>query len=96
MPSKETVLRQRAFGGALGVVLLGMALVYHFFPRVFHVDPTQVAPRRSMNMGPMTSSSFGAPRAVLPEAPGSPGTASEADKPGSPEPGSPEPGGEAA
>ena len=68
MPSKETVLRQRAFGGALGVVLLGMALVYHFFPRVFHVDPTQVAPRRSMNVGPMTSSSFGAPRVVLPEA----------------------------
>ncbi|BDU21172.1 formylglycine-generating enzyme family protein [Dyella sp. GSA-30] len=67
MPSKETVLRQRAFGGALGVVLLGMALVYHFFPRVFHVDPAQVAPRRSMSVGPMTSS-FGAPRAALPEA----------------------------
>ena len=35
-------------------------------------------------------------RAVPPEAPGSPGTASEADEPGSSEPGSPEPGDEAA
>ena len=67
MPSKETVLRQRAFGGALGVVLLGMALVYHFFPRVFHVDPAQVAPRRSMSVGPMTPSSFGT-RTALPDA----------------------------
>ena len=67
MPSKETVLRQRTFGGALGVVVLGAALVYHFFPRVFHVDPAQVAPRRSMNLGPATSPSF-MPRAPMPEA----------------------------
>ncbi|HEX7814738.1 SUMF1/EgtB/PvdO family nonheme iron enzyme [Dyella sp.] len=64
MPSKETVRRQRALGGAVGVVVLGMALVYHFFPRVFHVDPAQVAPRRSMNMGPMAASSPGGARST--------------------------------
>ncbi|MGO4700122.1 SUMF1/EgtB/PvdO family nonheme iron enzyme [Dyella sp. 2RAB6] len=52
MPSKETVRRQRSLGGALGVVVLGMALVYHFFPRVFHVDPTRVQTQRAMNLGP--------------------------------------------
>ncbi len=50
MPSNATLRRQRALGGALGVIVLGFALTYHFFPRVFHVDPTQ-APRRSMSMG---------------------------------------------
>lgn len=54
MPSSETVARQRALGGALGVVVLGFALTYHFFPRVFHVDPDEVAPRRSMSLGAST------------------------------------------
>ncbi|WP_158883933.1 formylglycine-generating enzyme family protein [Rhodanobacter sp. L36] len=52
MPSNATLRRQRALGGSLGIVVLGCALTYHFFPRVFHVDPTQ-APRRSMSMGVM-------------------------------------------
>lgn len=60
MPSKETVRRQRTFGGAIGVVVLGMALVYHFFPRVFHVDPTRVTTQRGMNLGPVSASSNGA------------------------------------
>lgn len=60
MPSKETVRRQRTMGGALGVVVLGMALVYHFFPRVFHVDPTRVATQRGMNLGPVSAASNGA------------------------------------
>lgn len=47
MPSNETVRRQRTLGGALGVAVLGCALVYHFFPRVFHVDPTQAAAPRA-------------------------------------------------
>jgi formylglycine-generating enzyme required for sulfatase activity len=51
MPSSATVARQRALGGALGVVILGFALTYHFFPRVFHVNPDEVAPRRSMSLG---------------------------------------------
>jgi len=55
MPSKETVRRQRAFGGAAGVVVLGLALVYHFFPRVFHVEPSATSSRRAMNLGPATS-----------------------------------------
>ncbi|HEV2679780.1 MAG TPA: formylglycine-generating enzyme family protein, partial [Rhodanobacter sp.] len=50
MPSNATLRRQRTLGGALGIIVLGCALTYHFFPRVFHVDPTQ-APRRSMSMG---------------------------------------------
>ncbi|MFC5743508.1 formylglycine-generating enzyme family protein [Dyella tabacisoli] len=59
MPSKETVHRQRTLGGAVGVAVLGMALVYHFFPRVFHVDPSQVAPGRAMNLGPASTTAFG-------------------------------------
>ena len=50
MPSNATLHRQRTLGGALGIVVLGCALTYHFFPRVFHVEPTQ-APPRSMSMG---------------------------------------------
>ncbi len=50
MPNNATLRRQRTLGGALGVIVLGFALTYHFFPRLFHVDPTQ-APRRSMSMG---------------------------------------------
>src|SRR5690348_575676 len=46
MPSNETVRRQRTMGGALGVIVLGSALVYHFFPRVFHVDPATMTTRR--------------------------------------------------
>jgi formylglycine-generating enzyme required for sulfatase activity len=52
MPSNATLHRQRTLGGALGIVVLGCALTYHFFPRVFHVEPT-LAPRRSMSMGTM-------------------------------------------
>jgi len=50
MPSNATLHRQRTLGGALGIIVLGCALTYHFFPRVFHVEPIQ-EPRRSMSMG---------------------------------------------
>lgn len=60
MPSNETVRRQRTLGGALGVAVLGCALVYHFFPRVFHVDPATIAPRRSMSMGTTPTAPFAA------------------------------------
>ncbi|MES1153841.1 MAG: SUMF1/EgtB/PvdO family nonheme iron enzyme [Rhodanobacter sp.] len=56
MPNNATLRRQRTLGGALGVIVLGFALIYHFFPRLFHVDPTQ-APRRSMSLGAATSGS---------------------------------------
>ncbi len=36
----------------MGVVVLGLALVYHFFPRVFHVEPSVTATHRAMNLGP--------------------------------------------
>ena len=51
MPSNITVRRQRTLGGALGVTVLGAALVYHFFPRVFHVDPATLAPHRPASVG---------------------------------------------
>lgn len=60
MPSNETVRRQRTLGGALGVAVLGAALIYHFFPRVFHVDPESMAPRRPASVG------FAGPRASAP------------------------------
>ena len=51
MPSNETVRRQRTLGGALGVAVLGAALVYHFFPRVFHVDPATLTAHRPTSGG---------------------------------------------
>ncbi|HET6432423.1 SUMF1/EgtB/PvdO family nonheme iron enzyme [Dyella sp.] len=51
MASSTNVARQRTLGGAIGVLVLAFALTYHFFPRVFHVNPEDVAPRRSMSLG---------------------------------------------
>lgn len=51
MPSKETVQRQRAFGGALGVLVLGFGLTYHFFPEIFHVSPEEVANPSAPHIG---------------------------------------------
>jgi len=45
MPNAETVRRQRAIGGALGVAVLAFGLFYHFFPQALHVQPTQNAAR---------------------------------------------------
>lgn len=53
MPNNAALNRQRFLGGALGVVVLGFALTYHFFPGLFHVDPA-AAPRRSMSLGAAT------------------------------------------
>ncbi|HZX72012.1 MAG TPA: SUMF1/EgtB/PvdO family nonheme iron enzyme [Rhodanobacter sp.] len=50
MPSNTSLRRQRFLGGALGVIVLGLALTYHFFPHMFHVEPGQ-APQRSMALG---------------------------------------------
>ncbi|MEO7066802.1 MAG: SUMF1/EgtB/PvdO family nonheme iron enzyme [Rhodanobacter sp.] len=54
MPNNANLRRQRALGGAVGVIVLGLALTYHFFPRVFHVDPAAQTPRRSMSLGAPT------------------------------------------
>ncbi len=49
--SRNTILRrQRFFGGAAGVIVLGLALTYHFFPELVHVAPGQ-APQRAMTLG---------------------------------------------
>lgn len=50
MPSNVILKHQRALGGAMGIIVLGLALIYHFFPRLFHVDPTRQA-RRSVSIG---------------------------------------------
>ncbi|MGB3269836.1 MAG: SUMF1/EgtB/PvdO family nonheme iron enzyme [Rhodanobacter sp.] len=50
MPRNAILRRQRFFGGALGMIVLGIALTYHFFPQWFHVAPGQ-SPQRAMNLG---------------------------------------------
>jgi formylglycine-generating enzyme required for sulfatase activity len=50
MPRNATLHHQRFFGGAFGVIVLGFALTYHFFPGFFHVAPAQ-APHRAMSLG---------------------------------------------
>ncbi|MDE3210622.1 MAG: SUMF1/EgtB/PvdO family nonheme iron enzyme [Pseudomonadota bacterium] len=50
MPSNAMLRGQRFFGGVLGLIVLAFALTYHFFPRLFHVDPTR-APHRAMSLG---------------------------------------------
>jgi formylglycine-generating enzyme required for sulfatase activity len=63
MPSKETVQRQRALGGALGAVVLAFGLTYHFFPELFHVSPEEVA-----------NPTFPVTRAVTPSTPAQAGS----------------------
>jgi len=65
MPSNETVRLQRTLGGALGVLVLGAALVYHFFPRVFHVDPATMTARRPASPGLTAPAGPRAPRTPL-------------------------------
>ncbi|NID14326.1 formylglycine-generating enzyme family protein [Luteibacter yeojuensis] len=52
MPNTETVRRQRAIGGTLGVAVLAFALFYHFFPQALHVRPTQNTPRSPLRGQP--------------------------------------------
>ncbi|GLQ46397.1 hypothetical protein GCM10007862_14480 [Dyella lipolytica] len=68
MPSKETVRRQRALGGALGVVVLAFGLTYHFFPQVFHVSPEEVARQSSPSSGSFAPSAPARAGSVLPTA----------------------------
>ena len=39
MPKPQTLTRQHAIGGAIGVALLAFALVYRFFPQALKVEP---------------------------------------------------------
>ena len=61
MPNNAMLRGQRFLGGALGLTVLGFALTYHFFPRLFHVDPTQ-APQRAMSLGGVLPTSAVAPQ----------------------------------
>jgi formylglycine-generating enzyme required for sulfatase activity len=66
MPSKETVQRQRALGGALGVLVLAFGLTYHFFPEIFHVSPEEVANPPSPVAGGLTRALPAGAASVLP------------------------------
>ncbi|WP_329743299.1 SUMF1/EgtB/PvdO family nonheme iron enzyme [Dyella sp. A6] len=64
MPSKQSVNRQRALGGGMGIMVLAFALAYHFFPRLFHVNPDQQRPRQNaivMPSGPTSGPAKTAP-----------------------------------
>ncbi|MEW9572884.1 SUMF1/EgtB/PvdO family nonheme iron enzyme [Rhodanobacter sp. Si-c] len=47
MPSNTTLHRQRTLGGVVGILVLAFGLGYHFFPRLFHAEPSEVV-RRSV------------------------------------------------
>lgn len=49
MPKPQTLTRQHAIGGAIGVLLLAFALVYRFFPQALKVEPAIL---RSHNAAP--------------------------------------------
>lgn len=66
MPNTETVRRQRAIGGALGVAVLGFALFYHFFPQLLHVQPSQKTPRSPLRGQPTTMGFDQRPQAAAP------------------------------
>lgn len=68
MPSKETVQRQRAWGGAFGVLVLAFGLTYHFFPEIFHVSPEEVANPTSPVTGSMASAVRAGSAPVAPSA----------------------------
>src|SRR5690348_2606552 len=52
MPKQQTLTRQHAIGGAIGVLLLAFALVYRFFPQALKVEPAIL---RSHNTVPSTA-----------------------------------------
>ncbi|MBD8898895.1 formylglycine-generating enzyme family protein [Rhodanobacter sp. DHG33] len=52
MPSNSTLQRQRTLGGMVGIVVLVCGLGYHFFPRLFHAEPVEVA-RRNVPAAPV-------------------------------------------
>src|SRR5512142_1511869 len=66
MPNNETVRRQRAIGGALGVAVLAFALFYHFFPQALHVQPTQNSPRSPVRGQPAVMGFDQRPQAAPP------------------------------
>lgn len=66
MPNTETVRRQRAIGGALGVAVLAFALFYHFFPQALHVQRTQNTPRSALRGQPAVMGFDQRPQAAPP------------------------------
>ena len=63
MPRNAILRRQRFLGGALGMIVLGIALTYHFFPQLFRVAPSQ-APQRAMSLGGVVPSGMLPPQRV--------------------------------
>ncbi|MDR6935463.1 SUMF1/EgtB/PvdO family nonheme iron enzyme [Luteibacter sp. 3190] len=66
MPNTETVRRQRAIGGALGVAVLAFGLFYHFFPQALHVQPTQRTARTPLRGQPTVMGFDQRPQAAPP------------------------------
>ncbi|WP_448097288.1 SUMF1/EgtB/PvdO family nonheme iron enzyme [Luteibacter yeojuensis] len=66
MPNNETIRRQRAIGGALGVAVLAFALFYHFFPQALHVQPTQNTSRSPLRGQPTVMGFDQRPQAAPP------------------------------
>ena len=63
MASNASLRRQRFFGGALGVIVLGFALTYHFFPELFHVQRSE-ALHPAMTLGGVLPAGTMAPQRV--------------------------------
>ena len=59
MPKPQTLTRQHAIGGAIGVLLLAFALVYRFFPQALKVEPAIL---RSHNAVPSSAPLAAGPR----------------------------------
>ncbi|KGI77558.1 formylglycine-generating enzyme family protein [Oleiagrimonas soli] len=51
MPSSKSERRQRALGGAIGVGLLGLAMLYHFFPSLLHLPSEADRSQRAVRPG---------------------------------------------
>src|SRR5690242_10932537 len=48
MPNPQTLTRQHAIGGLIGVALLAFALVYRFFPQALKVEPAILRSRTAV------------------------------------------------
>jgi formylglycine-generating enzyme required for sulfatase activity len=55
MPGSKSERRQRAIGGAVGVAVLALALLYHFFPGLLHVNGEHVQAVQTRTPGVMPS-----------------------------------------
>lgn len=76
MPGTEITRKQQNIGGTIGIIVLGAALVYRFFPNILHVTPQEQQPVSASAAVPIASTPWTAelpvPNAPLATVPGSP------------------------